>query len=142
MEDAYFAGLFDGEGCISINKTSGPKNKPYKRYGFQLRVSVTNTNIDILNALQEKYGGKVYIRKKKNARDYGNWITVSNQCLEPLKSWLPYLIIKKNQALVALDFQSDRKNYKTDEEWEKDFLAYENIRKLNARYGSEYYKSS
>lgn len=141
MIDSYFAGLFDGEGCISINKTSGGKRK-YKRYGFQLRTSVTNTNLDVLYKLQDTYGGKVYIRNKKNARDYGNWITVSNQCIKPLSLWLPHLIIKKNQALVALDFQKNRKTNKTDEEWQEDMLAYEEIRKLNARYGSEYYQSS
>lgn len=142
MENAYFAGLFDGEGCISINKTKGSKNKPYSRPGFQLRVSVTNTNFDILYELQNHYGGKVYSREKKNARTYGNWITVSNQCIKPLQLWLPFLIIKKEQALVALNFQSNRKTYKTDEEWQNDFNNYEKIRKLNARYGSEYYKSS
>lgn len=142
MEDAYFAGLFDGEGCISINKTKGSKNKPYSRPGFQLRVSVTNTNFDILYKLQDSYGGKVYSREKKNARTYGNWITVSNQCIKPLTIWLPFLIIKKEQALVALNFQDNRKTYKTDEDWKNDFDNYEKIRKLNARYGSEYYKSS
>ena len=141
MTDAYFAGLFDGEGCISINKTSGGKRK-YKRFGFQLRTSVTNTNLEVLYALQEKYGGKVYIREKSNARSYGNWITVSNQCINPLSLWLPHLIIKKNQATVALDFQSNRKTNKTDEEWQNDLFAYEQIRKLNARYGSEYYQGS
>ena len=141
MTDAYFAGLFDGEGCISINKTSGGKRQ-YKRFGFQLRTSVTNTNLDILYALQNSYGGKVYIREKKNARNYGNWITVSNQCIEPLSLWLPYLIIKKNQALIALEFQSNRTTNKSDEKWQQDFEAYEKIRKLNARYGSEYYQGS
>jgi hypothetical protein len=142
LSNEYSAGLFDGEGCISINKTKGSKNNPYTRPGFQLRVSVTNTNIDVLNFLQKTYGGKVYIREKKNARNYGNWITVSNQCVEPLTLWTPHLIIKKEQASVALEFQSNRKTKKTDEEWQYDFNAYEKIRKLNARYGSEYYKSS
>ena len=140
--DAYFAGLFDGEGCVSINKTSGGIKRKYKRNGFQLRVSVTNTNLDILYALQNRYGGKVYIREKANARNYGNWITVSNQTIHPLSSWLPFLIIKKEQAKVALDFQSNRKTNKTDDEWQKDFDNYERIRVLNARYGSEYYQGS
>ena len=141
MTDSYFAGLFDGEGCISINKTSGGKRQ-YKRNGFQLRVSVTNTNIEVLEMLQDAYGGKVYIREKKNARSYGNWITVSNQCVVPLSAWMPFLIIKRQQAVIALDFQSKRKTNKTDEEWLQDFSSYEKIRKLNARYGSEYYIGS
>ena len=139
MIDAYFAGLFDGEGCISINKTKGTKKKPYSRSGFQLRTSITNTNIEVLEALQEVYGGKVYVREKQGARNYGNWVTVSNQCVKPLSLWLPYLIIKKNQALVALDFQNNRKTNKTDEDWNNDLESYTQIRKLNARYGTEYY---
>lgn len=142
LSHEYSSGLFDGEGCVSINKTKGTKDNPYRRSGFQLRVSVTNTNFEILYKLQETYGGKVYSRNKKNARTYGNWITVSNQCVYPLEMWLPFLIIKKNQALVALDFQKNRKSYKSDEEWQKDFNDYEKIRKLNARYGSEYYVES
>lgn len=142
MLDSYFAGLFDGEGCISINKTKGTLAKPYQRAGFQLRVSVTNTNFDVLYALQEQYGGKVYIRKKVKARDYGDWITVSRQCAEPLTKWLPHLIIKNEQAKVALDFQSHRKTHKTDEEWQADFDSYERIRQLNARYGTEYYQGT
>lgn len=141
MDDIYFAGFFDGEGCVSINKTSGGKRK-YTRPGFQLRLNVANTNFDVLYALQNKYGGKVYERKKKNARTYGNWIAVSRQCINPITLWLPYSIVKTKQLEIALDFQSNRKTNKTDEDWQSDWDAYEKIRKLNARYGSEYYQSS
>lgn len=138
-EDIYFAGLFDGEGCVSINKTKGTKDKPYSRPGFQLRISITNTNIEVLNKLQNTYGGNIYKRERKNARTYYDWVAASNQCLEPLKRWIPFLIIKKKQAEIAVSFQENRKTNKTDEEWNKEFSSYEDIRKLNARYGTEYY---
>ena len=89
--------------------------------------------------LNKELLSKVYVREKQGARNYGNWVTVSNQCVKPLSLWLPYLIIKKNQALVALDFQNNRKTNKTDEDWNNDLESYTQIRKLNARYGTEYY---
>lgn len=134
--NAYFAGLFDGEGCISINKI----NK-YKRPGFQLRISITNTNKEVLQNVLNIYGGKLYERNRDNARTYYDWVAVSKQCIKILELWLPFLIIKKKQAEVALEFQKNRTTNKTDEEWQQDYNWYEQIRKLNARFGSEYYKS-
>lgn len=140
-KNIYFAGLFDGEGCISINKIVGEK-QGYKRPGFQLRLSITNTNKEVLEEVQKKFGGKLYTRNRKNSRTYYDWVVVSKQCIEVLESLKPYLIIKKRQAEIALEFQKARKTNKTDEEWLKDFSNYEMIRKLNARFGSEYYTSS
>ena len=140
VDDAYFAGLFDGEGCVSINKTKGPKNKPYSRFGFQLRISITNTNLEVLEKLQKVYGGKIYKREKSNARSYYDWVAASNQAIDPLTKWTPFLIIKRDQANIALEFQKNRKTNKTEDDWNKEFSCYQNIRKLNARYGTEFYE--
>ncbi|ASR76460.1 LAGLIDADG endonuclease [Streptomyces phage Sushi23] len=139
---AYYAGLFDGEGCVSINKVKGYNGR---KDSFQLRASVSSTNKPILDRLHMKFGGVVVERKRAGAQLSWQWVLTSRMARDFLTLLEPYLIIKHDQAIVAKTFQDERdaRNGKLAEDsLEKEFQHYEAIRRLNARWGTEYYEGA
>ena len=101
---AYIAGLFDGEGNIMINKVI--KNK--KTYYF-LSINITNVNLDSLEYVKKIFNiGSISIgnrKRKNNHRVVYKLRIYSNEASFFLEKILPFLIIKKEQALLAIDFQ-------------------------------------
>ncbi len=93
----YIAGLFDGEGHVSITWSRGnPK----------LCVKLTNTYLPVLEAVKDVYGGTFYANKKQKAhylQCYALSLTVE-QSKRFLRELLPFLVIKKRQAELALLF--------------------------------------
>jgi len=94
---AYLAGLFDGEGCIMR-----------RRYGRRVyyHIQITNTYEPVMDWLQS-YGGRVQARRPDlNER----WKPKFDWCISRkldvyafLLCVLPYLKIKRQQALEALE---------------------------------------
>lgn len=96
---AYAAGLFDGEGCITLR---------VRRSGYiAMEVRVTNTNREIIEWLRDQFGGTIYGQRqpKGNRREAFCWrlseITGSNF----LRLILPFLRIKREEAHVALAYR-------------------------------------
>ncbi|MCK5608870.1 hypothetical protein KAR91_43760 [Candidatus Pacearchaeota archaeon] len=97
----YLAGIIDGEGCISINLYNKQASK------YNLRVRVDNTSKELIFWIAENFGGKVRFQKSyhRNYRDIWRW-EINYKNLEKLiKKILPYLIIKKEQAKLALKYR-------------------------------------
>ena len=89
IELSYLAGFFDGEGCVLFD-----------------RIMVDNTNPYIL----EKYlvtfgGGRVYLKNppSPNNRAHYRWVAYGDTARNALREMLPYLMEKKEQALINLD---------------------------------------
>lgn len=115
-ELAYLAGLLDGEGCFSINdKRKSPRKskglrKPRKEYigqiNFTTQVSICNCNLEVLNWCKEKFGGLISIAKKPGKPHWDikkAWVMPCGQSKEIIQCILPYLIIKKNQAILMIE---------------------------------------
>lgn len=121
LNKAYIAGFIDGEGCISITKR---KDKEYKNgYSFYSNIRITNTNLEILEWI-------------KNILDCGGHLKA---CIIA-KELLPFLIVKKKQAEILLDFQKLKEENKQKgidgvppERWKKQVILCEQIQKLNQR---------
>lgn len=102
MNNNYLAGFFDGEGSISIiyyNKRNINE--------FYILIQISNTNLDILKEFQKRFSGKIYplkIKSENHTQAYSWKITAIVASLF-LKNMLPYLVIKKSQAELALKFQ-------------------------------------
>lgn len=115
-EWAYAAALMDGEGSFSITHGTG-KSKAGKPYPlFDSKVMIPNTSTDLMEWLKNTFGGTYFVTVKhisKKARANGQ------KSLKPCYRWIankyalqewftrgiyPYLIIKKRQAEVALEF--------------------------------------
>ena len=103
-ELAYFAGLFDGEGCVLIYK-----RKTLIENGvtvpYQMRVVVTNTHQGVIEDLKRTFRGSIYAYKPTGGRPAWKWTAQCKAGSEFLKLVYPYLRIKKEQADVALEFQ-------------------------------------
>lgn len=98
----YFAGLFDGEGSVLIKKfpAKGCNHNPC----YQLCLCVSNTYLPILSVLKEHgwFFNKKNISGVKRAKQA---VIRGKPARDVLVSMLPYLVIKKEQAFLALDFQ-------------------------------------
>lgn len=105
---AYFAGFFDGEGCIQITK-----RKPYakmKNPSYTLQVSLHNTHKGVIDKLQDLFGGYVGEHKQK-AKDgcarLWQWSLHAKMANAFLDAVSPYLIIKAPEAKIALEFRQE-----------------------------------
>ncbi|HEY1197289.1 MAG TPA: hypothetical protein VGG32_00995 [Thermoplasmata archaeon] len=102
-EIAYLAGLFDGEGCLMIRVGRG-------RY-YDVIGDITSVDEAPIRWLEQVTGvGHVQHNIPRNGnRPWYNW-RVSTRQLEPLlRAMLPYLIIKRERAELALQFISGLK---------------------------------
>ena len=112
MEKSYLAGLFDGEGCVLIGyrKTGNPRF-------LSMYISITNQDPRPLKACFQEYGGGILTRSIRPDWPCYRWQTGSRKALRFLKDVLPWLIIKKEEAEVAIQFQEKKKKgHKRSEE--------------------------
>lgn len=105
---AYMAGIIDGEGCICMTK--GYASQTASGYSYKIRLTVCNTSIVLLDWLVENFGGN-YTAKKlaegmelTHAQSY-NWNLHCEQAGKLLNMVTPYLVIKKQQAQLALAYR-------------------------------------
>lgn len=92
---AYFAGFFDGEGCIFPHIPDGT-----------VHLVVCNTKPKVLYELQKRLGGSIrhYPPSRDGERTVYQWgIFNRKDCLNALKRLYPYLIIKRKQAEIAIE---------------------------------------
>jgi len=109
----YIAGFFDAEGCIHITK----KIRDKKEY-YCLAVTLVNTYKPIIEKIAVYYEKPIYIKKDKRNKKYKTLYLVNfinRQAKRVLKDILPYLIIKKKKAEIAMEFPS-RKHASQEEQ--------------------------
>uniref|UniRef100_A0A6M3J479 Putative homing endonuclease n=1 Tax=viral metagenome TaxID=1070528 RepID=A0A6M3J479_9ZZZZ len=131
----YTAGFVDGEGCIRIDK-SYPKKRSIH---YKLQIIVVNTNLEILTLFKEQFGGHLYRRIHKGREAY-YWSMYCQDAEEFVKVILPFLVIKKPQAELALQFQESKKMGKPtpsrpldQDELDLREAYYQQMKELNAR---------
>lgn len=95
-ELAYIAGFFDGEGCIRANtKTSS------------LMIAASNTVKAPIEFIKKVFGGAIYERKylredTLSIKVVYRWVMQSEPAVEVLEMLLPYLIVKRKQAMLGI----------------------------------------
>jgi len=99
----YLAGLLDGEGCVTVIKYKRNDRQNKNDY-YALRLTITNTNRDALKLFHDTFkSGYIYAEKRPNCKLIYVWAssaTAKNKAI--LKGLLPYLIIKKDKAKLAI----------------------------------------
>lgn len=124
---AYLAGIIDGEGTIYIGFD--------KTRGYHLRFYVVNTDKRLIDWLKTTFGGSVYSRKSlknPNWRRKYEWINVNPEDMLP--EILPFLKIKKEQAMLAIKFRKTfvkKKHRLTEETKLLRAECYKQMKKLN-----------
>lgn len=132
-ETAYFAGILDGEGTITVQKTSR-KGRTYLRPA----VMVSNTSLDLLHWL-ENIG--MYATIKTNTSGNLYWLLQASgyKIDELLTKVQPYLIIKHNHSKLLLELILLRSQLGLHDQPTARMLAlYDEIKSLNVRGCSLY----
>jgi hypothetical protein len=107
---AYVAGLFDGEGSIVIGCSKVPPNHPVRKSpNYWLQVGITNTDRELIEWLHGTFGGHIsdnsHSPSRKKQRPCWAWRTMSKDANAFLQAITPYLRTKKEQAVIAINFQ-------------------------------------
>jgi hypothetical protein len=102
-EVAWAAGFFDGEGSVGIYLYTG-KN----RHAFNLQMTAGQVDIRPLLLLREIFGGRIetqYAGKAGRGRTLWRWSAGGREAIgEALRAMIPYLVVKREQAQVVLDY--------------------------------------
>ena len=96
---SYLAGFIDGEGCIGFTQCRG---------NLVPRLVITNTNLDIIEALKEQFGGYITIPKKYNSswKQGYHWTLTGNKAVDLLDKCIKHLKIKTSQAEALFAFSA------------------------------------
>lgn len=99
-DNAYFAGLFDGEGCIGLYRRSDGT-------GYASSICITNTVKAPLDELVKFYGGKVVKKHTRiNQKQVYNWQIYGENLINFINFIQPYLRIKNEQIKLFLKYKS------------------------------------
>lgn len=101
VDKSYLAGIMDGEGTITVWKSD--------RYDHRvLCVAVVMTKRHAVDMLHVEYGGclKLYASKKPEWADKWRWQVKSRKAQRVLEELLPYLRVKRTQALLGVALAS------------------------------------
>lgn len=101
---AYAAGLFDGEGSISIIKQNSQKDRLTP--SFTLVVALANNDPQAHLFFVNKFGGTVNYSNRWH-RTY-QWKLFANEASKFLTLILPYLRLKKYRASIGIQFQIEK----------------------------------
>ncbi len=124
---AWAAGFIDGDGFITIqNRKSTVNGKVYT--GQYLRLGCCQASEVPLKELQSIFGGT--IRNKNSGPNRDNykrlpqfiWTLSTQQASEALVQLLPYLVHKKDVAILATQFQETMS--KTKQQLSPELLTY------------------
>ena len=117
MNRQWLAGFIDGEGCLQLSRL---------RKSIFPRIIITNTNKEILEDIQKKYGGDIKSVQLKDNWKKSHYYRVSwAQCLKLLDDIYPYLKLKIEQANTIFAWRKIRLNGKTvTSEKRKEYLDY------------------
>lgn len=116
MDNSYAAGIFDGEGCVMISKRIEQRVLgEYRRY--QVRTQLTSINPVVPYLFKEAYGGSVHYvdlksAKNPNWRPQYDWIAVSRVASNFLRQILPHLLMKNEEAELALALEDSIQAHK------------------------------
>lgn len=100
---AYLAGIIDGEGCVYIYTRKTRDNYT----DFFPRLQLITTSKDLHDWIHSIFGGMVFARKISNPKwkPRFEWYTTRNLLDKILWQILPYLVIKKRQVEILIEFR-------------------------------------
>ena len=105
---AYYAGLFDGDGSVTLSAQKARGRCIQTTYS--LSADLASTNEWICQQLKFAFGGNItqYQPKNQRARMVWRWSIGSKNAQNFLEAIYPYLKLKKPQAEIAIKFQKHK----------------------------------
>lgn len=115
----YLAGLIDGEGCIDWQR--GWRDNGTRLYiRPRLRITLTEPGFDLLENLHANFKGNIEIRKRSlknpNWMEARNWVVAGSRAVMVLNQVKNSLIIKKEQAKLAIAWERYIKGERVSQE--------------------------
>lgn len=101
---AYVAGLIDGEACIYLARRR-------KWYTARCDIGMAEKGLPILQMMKHRYGGSLRKSREATAKwaAVWTWTLHSRQCKAMLREVLPYLKLKREQAILILNYKTAHK---------------------------------
>lgn len=103
VEWAYLAGFVDGEGCISASRHLGRNGKTW--YYYPHLTLGQKHQAHVVHLL--KFGGVLRPQTIKNPKigtgKSWKWVVKADELEEVLSGLLPYLVVKRSQAQLAIE---------------------------------------
>jgi len=107
LDKAYLAGFIDGEGTVTAVFRLTASSR---REAVHCRLSIPNTSLEILEWIQERFGGVMHYKnslpKKANFKKVYSLYWGGEKCYPVLRDVLPYLKIKHRQAEILLELSA------------------------------------
>ena len=135
-DKAWLAGIIDGEGSIFVMKQ---KRKDRERdTNYILRVTVQSTDKFMCPKIHSLVGGPVIWEqrdKRENCKNTYKWQCNGKKAAKFLKAIRPYLVVKADQADVAIGFQENTKKHwkhMTQVDYVNQEFAYHELKHLKA----------
>lgn len=98
---AYCAGVIDSDGCITIKSRRTPTGRTFASSLF-----VRQVEPEAINVLRQQFGGPVRVHgpSTPGGRDLFHWELERRSAVAAVRRLIPYLRIKRRQALIILEF--------------------------------------
>jgi len=106
---AWTAGFFDGEGCIQlVTRTRGRCTE------VRLQITAANTDIRSLQRFKDLFGGSIQVMQRPgNPHGYKPswfWVSAHRIAENALRAMLPWLLVKREQAIIALQARAIKRH--------------------------------
>ena len=138
----WLAGFYDGEGCLNLTHQKSKRNT-----AFSPQIDLVNTNhaaMELIISFLADLDIPVYVSKSKkhgvfhrdSGRSHKQRMTIRIARMKSVKRFLehisPYLVLKREQAELLLEFVSSRAERYT-KTTDRDFVIYKRLRELNGK---------
>ena len=135
MEHAYAAGLFDGEGCLTIGRAA---KKPGYVYWIRIDIGMSNKALHLLDAMKNQYGGT--LRKTRPATGKWEaatgWVLFGKEAESFLRNIQPWVYLKQEQLRLGLALRNlinELEGKWTPEARQRGEAMYLRMRELNRK---------
>jgi hypothetical protein len=135
----YIAGIIDGEGTIRIHKSKPYLKNKQKNFSYSAGIGVGMVEKIIPELLKESFGGSIHEECVPERRSIWRWqVSGRMSVYKILEELVPYLIVKREQALAVMEFCKDwhtpfsRQQGLSSQELQRREDAYQKLRKLNS----------
>lgn len=125
---AYLAGIIDGEGCIMISRPHGDFSY------YSMRLEVAQKDGKLMDYLIGSFGGS--IRDSRNGASVWKWQLSGKKAVELLTTCLPFLVVKKKQAEIAIRWLAahEKKKLWLEDKHYNDLMAVKRVYSLPSSY--------
>jgi hypothetical protein len=102
VKQAYFAGIIDGEGCITMTETKRANGLST----FSPKITAASTDYIVVEDLEKQFGGKIYPCSDKggNSRQAWSWQLSGKEAMYAILEIYLYLRLKAERAKIALEW--------------------------------------